>query len=128
MDERSGSGSGRDAAHSAVESAGPCTTSTDPGPTTATATGAFAERAEWAPAPTQWIGTGERKPRTASIAGSFAVDGLEGPLSVWLDEITGLTSTVSLKWVSLYRLTTVDPRPPIACVGLPLVMCESPLP
>jgi hypothetical protein len=105
-----------------------CTTSTDPGPTTATATGAFAERAEWAPAPTQWIGTGERKPRTVSIAGSFAVDGLEGPLSVWLDEITGLTSTVSLKWVSLYRLTTVDPRPPIACVGLPLVMCEPPLP
>lgn len=52
----------------------------------------------WVPVPSQW--NFDVKPRVATIAGSFAVDGLEGPLMVWLDQITGLLPALSLRWVS----------------------------
>eukprot|EP00035_Acanthoeca_spectabilis_P033308 m.22916 g.22916 ORF g.22916 m.22916 type:complete len:918 (+) comp5885_c0_seq1:93-2846(+) len=50
----------------------------------------------WVPVPSQW--NFDVKPRVATIAGSFAVDGLEGPLMVWLDQITGLLPALSLRW------------------------------
>ena len=41
----------------------------------------------------------DQAPITVCIAGSFAVDALEGPLRVWLDTITGMGAKVQLRWV-----------------------------
>ena len=73
----------------------------------------------WMPSPTSWPVLGEAQagggttasrgalvtepttPRAvAAVAGTFAVDGLEGPLNVWLRGVTGLGERVTLRWVS----------------------------
>lgn len=36
----------------------------------------------------------------AAVAGTFAVDGLDGPLSAWLHKVTGLGDRITLRWVS----------------------------
>jgi hypothetical protein len=53
----------------------------------------------WNPAPSSIDTTGKSLPnRTVTIAGSFAVDGLEAPLLVWLNQILGIESTLTLQW------------------------------
>jgi hypothetical protein len=73
----------------------------------------------WMPSPTSWPVLGEAQagggttasrgalstepttPRAvAAVAGTFAVDGLEGPLNVWLHGVTGLGERVTINWVS----------------------------
>lgn len=71
----------------------------------------------WEPSPTTWpprLGSDSERGSTdasalaqegqhravATVAGTFAVDGLDGPLNAWLHRVTGLGDRVALRWVS----------------------------